>query len=473
MHGSRRAWTTAAVGLLLAGAAVLVERPEPLVGAALVGAWLLATQLVALRGIHGATALAISYDTDLRRASVDQPVRCRFVLERAEPATTAVEATAPIPLAAAGAGRADRTVTLAPGETRAATTFELTFPVAGRFQFDQPTLAVTDALGLFGEQLSLGAGPTVDVSARAPRDIHVGRGGDRVIAAFGEHATDQRGAGLQPEELRQYVPGDAADDIDWKATARLAEPYVREYQAETDRETILVVDHRHRMEHGHGGETMLAYAREAALSVAESAASASDPLALYAVGDAGLTARQPPSTSPGAYTSVRTTLRELDATEPVPEPGGATEPARPRRLAAALDDDEGPFAATLEPFLASGDAYVRRLSGDPLFGAVQALVADADSNQWTVLVTSDHDPARLKESVKLAASRSAAVLVFVTPQVLFAGEPDLEAAYDRYLAFEELRRELDAIPRVTAFEVGPGDRVQRLLAARRARASGR
>lgn len=469
MYGSQRFWTTAAVGALLVGVAIILERPAPLVGAAAIAAWLLATQLLAARAFNRATTLDVTYETDLRRAGVEQPIRLRFVVERDSAAGTRIDATAPIPLAATGPAKADRTVTLAPDETRASTTFDLSFPVAGRFTFEQPTLTVRDSLGLFREQLTLGSAPEVNVTADGPRDIHVGRGGDRSIAAYGEHATDQRGAGLQPEELRRYVAGDAADSIDWKATARLNEPYVREYQAETDRETILVVDHRAGMDHGPRGETMLAYAREVALAVAESAVTASDPLGLYAVGDEGLTARQPPSTSPSDYTRIRAQLSELDVTAPTTPSAPATEPGRAHRAAQTLRADDSAFATTLRPFLDAGEAYVRRLAGDPLFGAVQDLVTDADSNQWTVIVTSDRDPERVREAVKLAASRSAAVLVFVTPEVLFDADRDLEGAYARYADFEELRRDLDRIPRVTAFEVGPGDRIQRLLATRRAR----
>lgn len=472
VYGSRRFWTTATIGTLFVGLAALLQRLEPLVAAAAVAAWLLATQLVAVRSFDRATDLDVTYETEFRRPAVDQPVGCRFVVERETPEPTTVEATAPIPLVARGATATDRTVTLASGETRAATTFELSFPVAGRFTFDQPTLACTDALGLFTERFPVGDAPRVDVAADGPRDIHVGQGGERVIAAYGEHATDQRGAGLQPEELRQYVTGDPADSIDWKATARLNEPYVREFQAETDRETLLVVDHRAAMNHGPGGETMLAYAREVALAVASSAASASDPLALYGVGDAGLTARHAPKSSPSAYTTIQSRLQSLQATEPTDTYGPASEPRRAHRAVQTLRDDDSAFARQLIPFLDAGDAYVRRLAGDPLFGAVQELAADADSNQWTVIVTHDGDPARLKEAVKLAASRSAAVLVFVTPRVLFDGERDIATAYDRYVAFEALRRDLDRIPRVTAFEVGPGDRVQRLLAQRRARTTG-
>jgi uncharacterized protein (DUF58 family) len=472
VYGSRRFWTLAALGGLLVAWALLVQRPAPLLGAAALAAWLLATQVQAARGFAAAAELDVTYRTDMRRAGVDQPIRCRFVVERATPADVTVEATAPRPLAAEGAGRVARTVRLGPGESRAATTFELTFPVAGRFAFGPPDLTLAEPQGLFTEEVERGDAPTVDVTADGPRDIHVGRGGDRIIAAYGEHPTDQRGAGLQPEELREYMSGDPADSIDWKATARLNEPYVREYQAETDRETLLIVDHRATMTAGRGGKTMLAYAREVALGVAASAADAVDPLGLYTVGDEGLTTRRPPATSPQAYTQIRQTLARLAATSPADKPGAATAPDRARRAAQQLAAREDRFATRLRPFLSRGEAYVTRLADDPLFGAVQAAVANADATQWTVLVSSDADPTRLEAAVKLAARESAAVLVFLTPAALFEPTTDIEAGYEQYVAFEELRRTLDAIPRVSAFEVAPGARLQRLLATRRAQTTG-
>jgi len=45
------------------------------------------------------------------------------------------------------------------------------------------------------------------------------------------------------------------------------------------------------------------------------------------------------------------------------------------------------------------------------------------------------------------------------------GLADLERAYDRYLAFEEFRRELAKLDGVTALEVGPADRLSAVLEA--------
>jgi len=84
---------------------------------------------------------------------------------------------------------------------------------------------------------------------------------------------------------------------------------------------------------------------------------------------------------------------------------------------------------------------------------------------WLVLVTTDADPMRLRESIKLATQGGTEVLVLIVPTVLFqrAHLETITEAYDAYTEFEQLRRELDSHPRVTALEVAPGDRLRTLL----------
>src|SRR5258708_13180792 len=50
----------------------------------------------------------------------------------------------------------------------------------------------------------------------------------------GRHASRLRGRGLNFEELRHYVEGDATRTIDWLATARLGSPFVRVYSEAPD-----------------------------------------------------------------------------------------------------------------------------------------------------------------------------------------------------------------------------------------------
>ena len=60
----------------------------------------------------------------------------------------------------------------------------------------------------------------------------------------GRHGSRLRGRGLDFEELRQYRPGDDIRTMDWKATKRTKQPYIRVYSEERERPVLLLVDQR-------------------------------------------------------------------------------------------------------------------------------------------------------------------------------------------------------------------------------------
>ena len=60
----------------------------------------------------------------------------------------------------------------------------------------------------------------------------------------GRNASRLRGRGLDFDELRQYHPGDDIRTMDWKATRRTGEPYVRVYTEDKERPVLIVVDQR-------------------------------------------------------------------------------------------------------------------------------------------------------------------------------------------------------------------------------------
>ncbi|TKX52033.1 DUF58 domain-containing protein, partial [Halorubrum sp. SP3] len=109
-------------------------------------------------------------------------------------------------------------------------------------------------------------------------------------------------------------PGDDVQQIDWNATARLGETYVRETEGETDRRTLLIVDHRNRMATGTDGGTMLEYAREVAGGIAQTAAEHGDPLGFRAVGSQGITTQITAGTTPQTYSRIESALYSLQLT---------------------------------------------------------------------------------------------------------------------------------------------------------------
>ncbi|UTF54833.1 DUF58 domain-containing protein [Natronosalvus rutilus] len=468
MQPTRQAWGVGGLVVVLAGYAVLVAAPLALAGAVLIAAWLLARQAVFTHSLER-TRRSLSV--------VQQPVQTSVRTGESTPVslTAALEVPAELALTVRGgvpsAARVDEplAVSLEPGAAAASTTATVEWPVAGHYRFEAPTLTATD--GWFRETLSTGAGAAVTVDPPTPRTIHLGAGGDAVGLAYGEHLSERRGSGLEPVEIRQYAPGDTADHIDWKATARLGSPHVREYNVETDRRTLFVVDHRAPLGTGSRGETKLAYLREVALALAARSWRLGDPIGLVTVGDTGLTHRLDIAAASMTHRQLRRHLLTLEptsrATRSQRSPGSTAGVRRQART--ALGGDSSPFATQLRPFFA-GRPQTGQAVSSPLARALRTMLTDA-SPAWVVLCTDDNSPTDLRDAVAFARDRGAFVTVLLAPTVLYepGGLGDLEAAYERYLEFETLRRDLARMDRVTALEVGPEDRLTTVLEAGRRR----
>ena len=86
--------------------------------------------------------------------------------------------------------------------------------------------------------------PVADVAARSDvlrrLELEVRRRIDGM--ASGDHATLSVGPGSERAGARAYAPGDDARLIDWNLTARSAETYVRQTEADRESETWIVAD---------------------------------------------------------------------------------------------------------------------------------------------------------------------------------------------------------------------------------------
>ena len=70
--------------------------------------------------------------------------------------------------------------------------------------------------------------------------IHANRRSTNLLE--GEYAAITAGRSLDFDDLREYVPGDEVDDIDWKATARTGNPLVKRYKQTRRQDVILAID---------------------------------------------------------------------------------------------------------------------------------------------------------------------------------------------------------------------------------------
>ena len=67
----------------------------------------------------------------------------------------------------------------------------------------------------------------------------------------GDHRSGALGDGLDVSDLRQYQTDDDVRRIDWNVTARMSEPFVRQYDEDRDVTAWFLVDRSGSMQFGH------------------------------------------------------------------------------------------------------------------------------------------------------------------------------------------------------------------------------
>ncbi|MFB6197796.1 MAG: DUF58 domain-containing protein [Halobacteriaceae archaeon] len=454
--------------LLIFGA--LAERHLPVLAGMGVSTWVLAGQYAAHQQLIE-TADSLSIETNFARSEtiVDRDITLTVTVNKST-TDTGVMVRISLPPSVTGPDVSERTIWLNPNDTQRSLTFSLKPHVAGEISMPDHRIVLEPEEGLFRESIARPSNASFIVSAKRPRNIHVGQGGESA-AAYGEHPSGRGESGIVPEEVRRYVPGDAADRIDWKATARLNEPYVLEFEAETDRQTILIVDRRARLNIGNEGQTLLDVAREVSLGIADMAEEVSDPLGLVTVDEDGVSMVSPGS-SPESYWTVREILHELDTSEANTTAGPTTPVQELRRdRIAKLGETNSTFAQTLLPLLSRSGRSIRHVERSSLVSAVHVAWERAGPSPWFVIITDDTERSQLQRAVQFAGQSGAIVHAFMLPRVLFETDAltELERAYDRYLEFEQFRRAIDSERNVSAFEVGPRDRLDAILSVRQQR----
>ncbi|MFA4987228.1 MAG: DUF58 domain-containing protein [Candidatus Brocadiia bacterium] len=118
----------------------------------------------------------------------------------------------------------------------------------------------------------------------------------------GPHRSPYRGFSVEFAQHREYVAGDDLRHLDWKVWGRTDRLYIKQYDAETNFECLLLVDASGSMAFGSGAMTKLEYAKHVAAAMAYLILQQRDGVGLRIFG--GYEASVNPSSSPAR-------LREL------------------------------------------------------------------------------------------------------------------------------------------------------------------
>lgn len=476
--GMRPTRKTVAIGVLIvfiATMTIVLARPLLLAGTILISAWVLARQYrfhSALGQVNDSIVVDQSVERSAMRTNEGLPVTLEVSLD--QPSSLALEVTGGVPV---GASTDDQLiVSIGPDETRASKTVSVEWPVAGVHDLAQATVVVTD--GFFTETLQAGPTPSVTVGARATRFPDMESVVDRITISTGKHDTVRFGSGIEPIDIREYTPGDTLKRIDWNVTARLGKLYVRDFEAQTTRGTLLVIDHRTSLAVGAPEESKLDYLREVALATTNHVHGQGDPIGLLTIGNDGITGQLKPTSTSDTYETVRQRLLALEPVQSTGRPshrsdtrGQQLTDTNLRRRIEQLEAtaSSSGFGDVLVPYYQRQLLYERRFEEDPFHSAVRSAVVRQHAPTWMILFTDDHNRIELYQAIKTARHRSNQVLVVLAPTALFDTQDvtDITAISQRYMAFEEYRRSLERMESVDVIEVGPTDRFATLLSTMR------
>ncbi len=162
---------------------------------------------------------------------------------------------------------------LGPEETRDLY-YEVSAGAFGVHKLGPIRLSVQDATGLFESQTKLGSYTKMTVFPESTERLrHFAIRPRRTKSWPGEIVARRTGAGLDYYNIRQFMPGDSAKRINWRASARHdagpGEFLVNEYMAEVGAEVLIIVDAGREQWTPPGRESITVHSAKAAISIAE------------------------------------------------------------------------------------------------------------------------------------------------------------------------------------------------------------
>ncbi len=129
----------------------------------------------------------------------------------------------------------------------------------------------------------------------------------------GSHRSPLRGFSTEFAHHRQYAPGDALRDLDWRVFGRTDRYYTKLYEAETNFDCHLLIDASASMTYGSGKVNKLEYAKFLAATIAYLVLKQRDSVGL-SIFDSEVRAYLPPRSAMGIILQIDRLLRDIKPT---------------------------------------------------------------------------------------------------------------------------------------------------------------
>jgi uncharacterized protein (DUF58 family) len=137
-------------------------------------------------------------------------------------------------------GKHRAVLTLGAGE-RATVAYDVRCPVRGVHDFGTIVVHARDRWGVrawerrHAERRLLRVYPRVAPLRTLPPPL-------RTQTSVGDYVSKALGAGIEPGDIRQFAPGDAVRQVNWRASLRLGTLYVTQHQREHNADVVLMLD---------------------------------------------------------------------------------------------------------------------------------------------------------------------------------------------------------------------------------------
>jgi uncharacterized protein (DUF58 family) len=119
--------------------------------------------------------------------------------------------------------------------------YVLAFPARGRFDLGEFHVRMWDLSGLqlvetrIAQPKPIAVYPHVAPVRRVPRPL-------RTQASLGNYVSARLGDGIEPGDLRRFLPGDRIRRINWRASLRRGQLYVTQFHEERNADVVLLLD---------------------------------------------------------------------------------------------------------------------------------------------------------------------------------------------------------------------------------------
>ena len=232
--------TLLAGGVLLPAGAVAAWRPDLAGYTAMAACILFLVSVLDAVGSRGKLAHFSVEVPEVVRLTVDRASRIQMRLRK----TPAAAARLRMGLALPGSIAADKnelSFQAAAGRDAVVLSWGCRALRRGRFPLNRCHLETGSGLGLWAIRRTV----AIDSEIRAYPNLISGRQHMRGLFRkkdWGLRTQRRVGRGREFEQLRDYLPGDSFDDIEWKATARRRHPITKVYQVEQAQEIYVLLD---------------------------------------------------------------------------------------------------------------------------------------------------------------------------------------------------------------------------------------